>query len=1094
MQSQDASRDARPTGLRVEGEADPRNVDPERDPRFSWRLDTDDRDAGQAAYRVAVGRDRDAVANGDGDTWESGWVDARRATGVAYGGPPLASDTTYVWSVQLRTRRGAETEWAAPATFTTARREREWRGEWVTHQPGVGDTDGWRGRWRADGWDGAEWVQVDFGESREIRSVALHPAAPVTTLRTPDGRAITEDWTDSPIRGFGFPDAYRVEVADDPAFADATVVADVPDADTGESHGRRTVRRATPARHDAAASGRYVRVTATDLHTLEPDGHPFGAEERKRERAGTWHCFALAALTVEGADGVDHAAGQSVTASSSVETATWGREHLVNGVTESTRASDSPHLRTEFDVDGKVASARLHVAAVGYGEAYVNGETVDEGRLNPGWTDYEERVLYTTSDVTDALEEGTNALGLWLGRGWFAKTAAHWTSAGSPRARAHLTVRYADGTTQTLATSGNWEATESPITENDVYNGERYDARLAQPDWANPGADTDDWASAEPVSAPGGVLKPQHVEPMDVVETIDVQDVHDHPEGPILDFGQNLTGWLDVTVRGTEAGDEVVLRHAEALTEDGDLSTTDLRSADATDTYVARGDDIEEYAPRFTYHGFRYAQVSGYPGDLDPDDVTAEVVHTAMDERGAFACSDADLSQVQHNAVWGLRSNTHSIPEDCPQRDERFGWTGDAQISTRALLYNFDARRFEEKWLRDHADAASEMGYVTDVIPDRAGGPADPTWSVTRVLIPWYLYRHDGDVGVLREHYEGMRDYLDYWHSVTEDGILPERYGKFGDWLAFENCDEEVDDRRGLPIELFTTAYHYQVSDTFRKIAGVLGNETDAEHVADRAAAVKEAFNDRFFDPETATYGPGTQSSYAVPLYMGLVPDEHREAVVEGLVEKVESDGRTLRTGFLGTRPLIHTLADHGHADLAVDIVRQPEKPGWVYMAREGATTMWERWDSDESVGSGMNSLNHSPYTHVSEFLYEVLGGLRVGDDPLTEHVTVAPTLANGLDWADASVETPTGEVSSGWVRAGDGYDLDVTVPWNATATVRLPDAADRTVEESGVGLSADGSEDTRADVPVEGVRDVRVDDGDLVLTVGSGDYALTVR
>ncbi|MFC7143066.1 family 78 glycoside hydrolase catalytic domain [Halosimplex aquaticum] len=813
---------------------------------------------------------------------------------------------------------------------------------------------------------------------------------------------------------------------------------------------------------------------------------------RRIESHDEWACFALAALAVRDGDGTDLAAGSDVAASSTVETDTWGRDHLVNGVAESEMASSSPLLRREFTLDGSVESARLHVAAVGYGEVYCNGERVGSGRLDPAWTDYERRVLYASHDVSDRLSEGENALGLWLGRGWFAKRSAHWLADGSPRARATLTVEFADGRTRTLSTGPDWLAAESPLVENDIYDGEAYDARRERDGWHAPGLDADTdagadgdatpdaWDAAAVVDGPGGTLEPQRIEPMGVVDTFDAEVVAEREDGQILDFGQNLTGWVELAIEGAEAGDEITIRHAEALTEDGALSTTDLRSADATDTYVASGDGVETYEPRFTYHGFRYAQVSGYPGELDADDVTAKAVHTAMDRRGEFACSNEDLNQVQHNAVWGLRGNTHSIPEDCPQRDERFGWTGDAHISTRALLFNFDAVRFDEKWLRDHDDAASAMGYVPDVIPDKSSeDPADPTWSITRVMIPWYCYRHDGDVGILREQYEGMRAYVDYWLDAAGDGVLAGEYGKYGDWLAFENTDG----RRGLPHDLYNTAFLYQVTDTFAKIAAVLGNEADAERYRDRAESVAESFVDRFFDPEAGEFGPGTQSSFSVPLFLGLVPEEEVEAVAENLAEKVRADGGKLRTGFLGTRPLIHTLADHGYADLAYEVVSQPEQPGWVYMARNGATTMWERWNSDESVGSGMNSLNHSPFTHVSEFLYEVLAGIRIGDCPVTEHVTVAPALVDGLDWAEGRVETPNGPLESAWERTDGGYDLSVTVPWNGTATVRLPEAADAEVTESGAELSAD----------VSGIRSVDREGDSVVVEVGSGEYEFRV-
>ncbi|WP_459190755.1 family 78 glycoside hydrolase catalytic domain [Halosimplex sp. J119] len=1088
-----------PTDLSVEYERAPENVDPTGAPRFSWRLPTDRRGASQAAYRLVVGRDRDAVAAGRGDLWDSGTVRSRRATNVAYDGPALAADATYYWSVMVWTGEGEgdwdEFGWADPEPFSTALAPEDWRGEWIAHQPGAGDTNGWRSRWQDPDAEGEVWVQADLGASRDLSEIELWPADPVTVVRTPDDYAVTSSWRDDPLAGFGFPDAYRVEVADDPEFESATVVEREANSagETADSAGE-SDSGATPRRHAVDASGRYVRVTATDLAVVAPntsgDSGLDGAG-RRIESHDEWACFALAALTVWDDDGTDLAQNGEVTASSSVETDAWGRDHLVNGVSESEMASSSPLLRREFTLNGPVESARLHVAAVGYGEVYCNGDRVGSGRLDPAWTDYERRVLYSSHDLSDHLEEGENALGLWLGRGWFAKRSAHWLADGSPRARATLTVEFADGRTRELSTGPDWLATESPLVENDIYDGEVYDARRERDGWDAPGFDDaddtanaaasgDSWDSATVVDAPGGTLEPQRIEPMEIVDTFDAEVVAEREDGPILDFGQNLTGWVELAIEGAEAGDELTLRHAEALTDEGALSTTDLRSADATDTYVAGGDGAETYEPRFTYHGFRYVQVSGYPGELDPADVTAKAVHTAMDRRGEFACSNEDLNQVQHNAVWGLRGNTHSIPEDCPQRDERFGWTGDGHISTRSLLFNFDAVRFDEKWLRDHDDAASPMGYVPDVIPDKSPeDPADPTWSITRVMIPWYLYRHDGDVGVLREQYEGMRAYVDYWFDAADDGVLAGEYGKYGDWLAFENTDG----RRGLPHDLYNTAFLYQVADTFVKIASVLGNEVDAERYRDRAESVAEAFVDRFFDAEASEFGPGTQSSFSVPLFLGLVPEEEVEAVAENLAEKVRSDGGKLRTGFLGTRPLIHTLADHGYADLAYEVVSQPEQPGWVYMARNGATTMWERWNSDESVGSGMNSLNHSPFTHVSEFLYEVLAGIRIGDRPVTEHVEIAPALVDDLDWAEGRVETPNGPLESAWERTDEGYDLSVTVPWNGTATVRLPEAADAEVTESGAALSVD----------VDGVRSVGREAGVVVVEVGSGEYEFLV-
>lgn len=1080
-----------PEDLRVDYEENPTNVDPTTTPQFSWRVATEQRGVNQIAYRLVIGYERHGVTNSRGNVWDSGRVNTDSSTTISYDGPALASDTTYYWSVKVWMDNGDKTEWAQPNQFSTAIRSEDWEGKWIAHQPNGGDTNGWRSRWRGESWNDEEWVQIDLGTRRDLSSISLHPADPAGIIRTPDNTVVTQSWFANPLDGFGFPNAYRIEVSDDAEFEESTLVADVTLSETNgtDESSERTEDGVDVQTHDDLdIRARYVRVTAVDLFEVEPSIQipytDFDGENRHVEQVDSWQCFALAALTVHDTDGTVLTDDHPVTASSSVESDTWGTDQLVNGHTESHVASSSPLLRTEFDLDGSVKEARAHVAAVGYGELHVNGQRIGDRQLDPAWTDYEQRVLYASHDLTDQLTEGTNAIGLWLGRGWFSKRHAYWVGDGSPRARFVLTVELEDGRTRTVTSDGNWQTTTSPIVTNDIYDGERYDARREQLGWCTADFEDASWDSATVVDEPGGVLRPQRIEPMRVVETFDVEAVHDHPDGPILDFSQNLTGWLELEIDGADAGEEITLRHAEALTEEGDLSTTDLRTADATDTYVAAGSGTETYEPRFTYHGFRYAQVLDYPNEFEPSQVTAKVVHTAMDRRGEFACSNEDLNQVQHNAVWGLRGNTHSIPEDCPQRDERFGWTGDAQISTRSLLFNFDGARFDEKWSRDHDDVASPMGYVPDVIPNKdQEDPADPTWSVTRVMIPWYLYLHEGNDRILREQYDGMRAYVDYWHSVTEEnGIVPSHYGKFGDWLAFENTDG----RRGLPHDLFNTAFHYQATKTFGKIAAVVGNETDAQEYENRVAQIADTFNEQFFDEDEAVYGPGTQSSYAVPLFMGIVPTSETDRVVANLVEKVEADGKKLRTGFLGTRPLIHTLVEHGHATLAYEIVSQPEQPGWVYMARNGATTMWERWDSDESVGSGMNSLNHSPFTHISEFFYEALAGIKLNADPITDHVTIAPAIIDDLDWVDASVETRSGELSVAWEQDNSsGYELSVTIPWNGQATIRLPASSGATVTESDNSL-------TTEDLP-DGITSVDRQGGDVVVEAGSGQYEFAI-
>ena len=1086
------------TDLRVEYERAPNNVSPEG-PRFSWRVETASRGLTQTAYRVLVARSPDTLDEGRGSLWDSGRVEAPDSTNVPYDGVPLESGTDYYWTVRVWDGDGDASEWAELAHFSTALAgEREWEGDWIGYRPDGGDSNGYRSRWHAAEADPEEWVQVDLGTSTDIDHVALHPTDPFDGPETPDGMPVSAVYSEEPDAiervtvdgpgGFGFPKRYRVEVSDDPDFATSTTVVDRTEEDQ-TNPGTESVEFDLDD-----PNGRYVRVTATDLHEIDP-ANPAGSEDSQkkteyvREERRAWQTFTLAGLSVVDADGTDLAVGESVTASSSVEEDAWGRDKLVDGHYDSQMAPESPLLRTDIDLGGDVERARAHVCGLGYGELYVNGERIGDEVLNPGWTQYDERVLYSTYDVADHLDAGANALGLWLGQGWFGRNARDWTGFGAPRGIVQIEIEYTDGTTRTVSTDGSWTATDSPLVANDLYDGERYDAREEAEGWAEPDFDDVNWKNATVVDAPGGDLIPQRTPPIRVTETVAVEEVIDREAGPILDFGQNLVGWVEMTVESADAGDEIELRHAEVLLDDGSLALEDLRTADATDVYVARGSGTETYEPRFTYHGFRYVQVVGYPDELDPADITAKVVHTDVDPIADFDCSNEDLSQLQRNAQWGLRGNIHSVLTDCPQRDERFGWTGDNHIAGRALCYNFDAARFYEKWMGDHEDVRSEHGYVADTIPYGYGTiPEDPTWGITQVTIPWHLYRHYGDVGVLEEHYEGMRQYVDFWHEESDGGIVPDEYGNYGDWLAFENNDDRV----GLPHDLFDTAFQYHTTNLFAQIASVLGNEADAERYADRAASTAEAFNHEFFDAEAAQYGPGTQSSYAVPLFFGLVPDEHVDAVVDNLVAKVESDGGKLQTGFLGTRPLIHTLVDHGRAETAYEIVSQPERPGWVYMVRQGATTMWERWDSDTRIGDGMNSFNHSPFNFVSEWFYYALAGLRFDDSMHGQgSVEIAPAVVDDLDWAAGKLETVNGDLASRWERTDDGLSLDIEIPWNTTATVRVPaDATSATVTADDKVVWKDGD---AAALP-DGVDDATAGDDAVVLTVGSGSYAFDVQ
>jgi len=1042
-----------PTALRVDGRADEPTI-PDA-PRFGWRVAAADWGAEQAAYRIRLADSRDALADGD-RLWDSGRVESGAATDVPYDGPALDADARYWWTVRVWNDREDRSAWAEPAAFRTAP-ETPWGADWIG--PGD-DANGFRTRF-ADP-DAEPWVAVDLGARRSLAEVALHPVEPFGGPETPDGKTLTAQDTESTYRkttvargpvALGFPDAYRIEVADDPDFRDPRTLVEADGSD---------VRR-LPAEHAVEATARHVRVVATDPDVVGDD------DARLCEERRSWALLALAALEVRDSDGTDVARDRPVRASSSVESETWGAARLTDGRTDATLGTGSPRLRREVTLSKPVAEAHVHVAALGYGELSIDGERVGDSVLDPGWTDYGERVLYRTYDVTDALDAGEHALGLWLGRGWFAKPVRQWPAVGAPRAALRLVVTYADGTSRTVTTGPDWRVGPSPITDNDIYDGETYDARREEPGWSEPGFDDDGWESAPVVSAPDGDLYPQQTPPIRVTDRRDAVSIEEREDGHVVDFGQNVTGWVELTVRGAEAGDELAIRHAEALNDDGSLQAADLRTAAATDTYVARGAECETYAPRFTYHGFRYARIEGYPGDLDPADVTAAVVHTDFDDGGSFACSDDDLNAVQSNCRWSLRTNAHSVPTDCPQRDERQGFTGDAHLAAGALRYNFAAGRFHEKFLRDHADAQSAHGYVPSKAP-YGSQPAmtDPTWTYSLLALPWRTYCHDADERVLRAQYPRLRRYADFWHGEG-DPLLPEQYCAYGDWVALENADGRV----GKPVDLFTNAYHYRATDVLARIADAIDAE-EAERYRLLADEVARAFTDRYFDD--GDYGD-TQAANAVPLAVGLVPEGREDEVAAALAERVRAADGHLQTGFLGTPALLDALTRHGHADLAHEVVAAPDAPGWVSQVRQGATTVWERWDTDEQVGSRMNSRNHSPFALASEWLYEGAAGVEVSSAlPRERRVDVVPGRVDALDWAAATVETPHGDVATRWEREDGTLAVSVTVPWNLTAVVDLPSEP-----------TVDGAPAAEADA----VRGVEQSERGVAVRLGPGEHAL---
>ena len=753
-------------------------------------------------------------------------------------------------------------------------------------------------------------------------------------------------------------------------------------------------------------------------------------------------------------------------------------------------------LRRAFDVPGEVRRATAYICGLGYYELYVNGRRIGDHVLDPVLTDYSRRCLYVTYDVTPEVRAGENAVGVILGNGrYYAprdKAPITTTTYGLPVLRFQLDLEMADGSTQQLVSDESWKlTTNGPIRANNDYDGEVYDARLEMNGWAVAGFDDKQWHPAQVLDAPAGRPAAQMMPPHRVTESM--RPVHmDQPQPGVyvFDSGQNLVGWVRLTVQG-ERGNTVALRHAETLHPDGTLSVENMRSARVTDTYVLRGDGVETYEPRFTYHGFRYVELTGFPGRPTLDTLTARAVHTDVERIGSFTCSDELLNQIHRNIVWGVRGNLRSIPTDCPQRDERQGWLGDIATQSKAEMYDFAVAPLFRKWLIDIADAQNEEGIIPDVAP-----PFWPlysgnvTWPAAYVIIPGWLHTLHDDRQVLQQHYPSLKRWMAFLAQHVEDGILSR--DTYGDWCVPPESPELIhskDPARKTAGPLLATAYYYDNLQRMARYARLLGEADDAASFAKQAEAVKAAFHNRFFDAEKKQYDNGTQTSSVLPLAFGLAPEADAPAVFARLVRSIEEENsRHIATGLIGGQWLMRVLSDHGRADLAFTLATQRTYPSWGYMVDHGATTVWELWNGD-TADPAMNSGNHLMLVgDLAIWMYEYLGGIRPDEDhPAFKHFEIRPVPVQQLSWVRAQTRSPHGLIRSAWRRTNGEFCLDVTIPANTTATVVVPvsDPKKATVSESGQVLLRDG----QAAEPVPGVKCELVGPEGAVFEVGAGQY-----
>lgn len=1058
-------RSVRVDDLRCEYLVNPLGIDA-RAPRLSWRLVAvrpELRSLAQTAYQVVVGPTEALLQADQGALWDSGKVESDQSLHVVYAGKPLVSHATCWWKVRVWDQDGKVSAWSSPARWSM-------------------------GMLNASDWS-ARWIGLDGGEDSDEPFKVLQTASWIwypggkSTIGAPIGPRYFR-------RTIALPAGRRVRNADLLATADDSFVAFVNGQKVGEGRSWAEVKLFDVARQLRPGSNTIaIAATNSPSPNVGPDKNPAGLigmlkvefDDGEPLLVPTDTHWRTSDQEIAGWEkaGVDDAGWKEPQDAGQLGIGPWGK---IGGSNH--RRLPSRMLRHEFRVASAVRRATAYVCGLGFFDLHLNGQLISDQLMNPALTGYDRRCCYVTFDVTRDVHPGNNAVGVVLGNGrYFAPRCdvpVPMTTYGFPKLLLQIRLEYQDGSVENVVSDAGWRlTTQGPIRADNEFDGEEYDARREMPGWSRPGFDDSGWQKAAIVDPPGGMLEAQMVEPIRVTEVLKpVGMTNPRPGVFLVDFGQAFYGSVRLTVSGP-AGTQVRFRTSFNVTPEGLLNVANDRSANNLDIYTLKGKGVEVWSPRFTANATRYAQVEGFPGTPTEDNFAGLVTHTDMEPVGRFTCSNSLINRIYQNARWGTRMQNRSVPME-PDRDERMPWSGHPAKTSESEGYAFNIARFYDHFLHNYRVHQGDDGSLQEILPPYwTFNSKDIIWPSVITIIPDWYYNFYGDIRPLADNYDCMKRWVLFHQKAYQKPDYTIDYCNYGDWVD-ETWIKGATDKRVTSRPLMSTAYYFNNLRIVARAARLLGKTDDASRFSELADRVKAGFNTRFFNPKTNRYESETQASYVFPLAFGLVPEDRRSAVIKNLIDEImiTKRGHT-SVGLVGMQWFMQVLTDIGYPEVAYTVATQTTRPSWGYMVSKGATTSWERWDTDIQDG-GMNGESQKILSgNFEAWCYQTLGGINYDRErPGFKHIILRPRPVGDLSFVRASHRSMYGLIESDWKMADGAFVWNVAIPPNTTATVYVP-AKDAGAVTEGNQLATNA----------KGVRFLRMDGGSAVYSVGSGAY-----